>query len=78
MITIKNPGKNLQGVKPLVLEVWQRAVVFEVKRLKLLNIKTMNVLTLHFRKTTPSSPTHSCIREKRSANYISRYVKILK
>ena len=78
MITIKNPGKNLQEVKPLVLGVWQRAVVFAVERLKLLNIKTINILTLHSRKTTTSSSTHYCLREKRSTNYISRYVKNFK
>ena len=68
MITIKNPGKNLQGVKPLVLEVWQRVVVFAVERVKLLNIKTINVLTLHFEKPPPVRP-HTPV-------YVRREVRI--
>ena len=65
MITIKNPGKKLQEIKTLVLEVWQRAVVFPVEKLKILNIKIINVLILPSRKTASTSPTHSFIPEIR-------------
>ena len=37
--TVKNPGKKLQGVQILFLEVWQRAVVFAVEKLKILILK---------------------------------------
>ena len=74
--TVKNPGKKLQGVKIVFLEVWQRAVVFAVEKLKILNLKTINVIILLSGKTAPSWPKPFCIREDSKTRNVFRFQHI--